>query len=132
MGIILFFKKWLSADERLTFYASIYTALTHSVENREIMEANEGLYQGFAESIFLKEHDTVVFKERVDEYTASLEKGDIQINNLIKKIDKIAKKNPQWISEIPLEALMMCVIKGEVVQRRVLEYILNLLKESHH
>ncbi|MCV6608501.1 MAG: hypothetical protein OIF32_09820 [Campylobacterales bacterium] len=128
MGIKLFFRKWLSSEEKLTFYASVFTALTVSVETLHPDKVNA--YIDFAESLQLNEYDTEVFKERVKEYETAIFREDIHLNDLIQKIGRIAKRNPEWIAEIPLEALMLCVVKDEILQRRVLDFIITLLKES--
>ncbi len=128
--IKLFFRKWFSGDEKINFFAAIFSALTVSVETQDPNKINS--YKEFAEALSLNHHDTDVFKERVAQYKNSYAKEEIRLNDLINKINKISKVHPEWIIEIPLEALIVCISPDEILQKRVLEFLLTLLQESSH
>lgn len=128
MGIGLFFRKWMSKDEKITFFAAIFATLTISVENLGSVPIQT--YQQFSELLNLDHNNKEVFKGRLNDYIGAYYRNEIDINYLVTKIDKLARKNKEWIEEIPLEAIQMCVIRDETLQRRFVEYIMSLLKES--
>ena len=128
MSLGLFFRRWISKDEKITFFAAIFATLTVSVENLGSVQI--GAFKQFSTLLSLDMNSEDIFRNRLNNFIDAYYKNEIDINYLVSKIDNIAQKNPDWVEEIPLEAIQFCVVREEVLQRRFVEYLMTLLKES--
>jgi len=128
MSFSLFFRRWMSKDEKITFFAAVFATMTVTVQNLGSVQISA--YRQFSDFLDLNESDESIFSSRLNDFIGAYYRGDIDINYLIGKIDKFSKKNRGWIEEIPLEAIKVCVVRDEILQRRFVEYIMTLLKES--
>ncbi len=128
MNMSLFFRKWVSKDEKITFFAAVFATLTVSVQSLGSVQINA--YKQFSEFLNLDGNNKAIFKTRLNEFIGAYYRNDIDLNYLVSKIDRLSRRNKEWIEEIPLEAIQLCVVKNETLQRRFVEYIMTLLKES--
>jgi hypothetical protein len=129
MNTPLWFRKCFFLDEKIAFYASVFTAILVSSDNFSPRDINK--HNSFTTLIQLNDYEKVIFEQRAKEYTSGIIKKEICLNELIIKIGKVAKRKPNWILNIPVDKLNSIVFTKGILQMRVLEFLLQLTKNRN-
>lgn len=124
----LFFRKWLQKDEKIYFFALVFSTMTVSLKKDPSLRVD--LMERFCSFLDLSDDSKKIFLIRTQEILNAYYKNDIDINDLVTKIRHILNQHPRWINKLSLEAIASCVVKEEILQRRFVEFLLSSLRDA--
>ncbi|MDR3347345.1 MAG: hypothetical protein LBN32_01890 [Helicobacteraceae bacterium] len=111
-------------NAQVDFYAKVYTALIISTNIPRATLGERTLK--FCSLMFKEKDQRNFFTSCATRYIEIGDRSDININQLISKIDREYKANPEWITKLSDEAIDVCKSENDGLQDRVIEYIATL------
>ncbi len=121
MGLRLFWRKLMGDDARIDYYARIVAALIVSVDRLSYEELDRTKL--IAGRLFMRKDEEGAFVSRVFLYLEHCVKGELHLNQLIRRIDQIHRQHPRWIEAITPEVVSLCEVADEPLQLRVVEFL---------
>lgn len=125
-----FFRNWFYKDERIGFFALVFSAMTISVEDMSSIDITA--LDAFSKRLELDKISRQILRARTNKILDAYYKNDIDLNDIVKRIKSLLKYNKKWVTELPIEALRSCIVKHSILQRRFFEFIMSCIKTANN